>query len=138
VPLVLEEATEFARRIASTLPEILLIGVALAVEDVAVLRSSTPDRTASERSTAIEHGIAPAQGGTILGHEVLGDGIVEAHSIICTGGEVDLARDLSVKFNANGLIEDLGDARRGAEWASQEGHAEPTQYFAWRLTGYEF
>jgi hypothetical protein len=138
VPLDLDEATAFARQVASSLPEVLLVGVALPAEDLARIRSAIPHQSVSERSVALERGLAPAEGGTILGHEVLGDGVVAAHSIICSGGEVDLAGDLSVKLNGNGLVDDLGDARRGAAWASQVGHAEPILYFAWRLTRYEF
>jgi hypothetical protein len=138
VPLELDEAVAFARHVAASAPGMLLVGVALAADDAARLQATIGPQSASERSVALERGLAPAEGGTILGYEVLGDGVLDSHSILCTGGEVDVARDLSIRFNADGLIDDAADARRAAVWASQDGHAEPVPYFAWRLTRYGF
>ena len=79
---------------------------------------------------------ATGLGGQALRRLVLGDGIDELHSIVCTGGETALREALGIALNQHGLIDGLDDARRAATWASEEGHGEPVAYLPWRVALY--
>ena len=116
---------------------VLLVGAALPTDAVAaVLAQQHPSMAASERYHAIRRALTLDATGTFIGYEVLGDGITENHSIVCTGGEVALRDSLGISPNSHGLLDSLDDARRAAAWASEDGHAEPVDYYPWRLCLY--
>lgn len=129
---------EFVERFVAPRADLRLVGAALPEDLVeAFLTECSMAGGAAERCHAVRRRLAPEPGGGIAGHEILGNGSSESHSIICTSGEKLLHDVMGIALNENGLVETLDDARRGAEWASEEGHGEPVPYFPWRLTLYE-
>ncbi|MDQ3030868.1 MAG: hypothetical protein M3Y87_00490 [Myxococcota bacterium] len=131
----LADARAFGRRFSSPISSAVLIGVAVSPTDVEKL---VDESSASERASMIRRGLPVEPGGTLRGYEVLGDGVHEAHSLLCTGSEVGASRELGVVFNADGLLDDFATARRVAEWASRDHHGEPVDYFPYRMAEYEW
>ncbi len=109
----------------SLLPEVLLT-LSTCLTDV------VPSLWPSERGAA-----RPEEAARVVGYEILGDGASEDHSIVCTGSEVGVHATLGIGFNGHGLIDALPDARRAAEWMSEDGRGEPVPYFPWRLALYD-
>jgi len=147
----LDRAREFAREFLQGAADVLLLGTSLHKEFFeAFLSEAGPvhgysrfgkDATyvyVSERTEVLKLGLPPADGGNILGFEVFGDAVMERHTLLCTGGEKDVRAELGIRLNQNGLFETLADARRVAQWASVEGHAEPFLYLPWRLEQYQW
>jgi len=138
----LERAREFAREFLTAATEARLIGAALhrsLVDRFLALAADEQGRTnVSEHTEAVKLGRSPASGGRVLGFEVMGDNVKEDHSLLCTGGEKDIATAFGIRLNAHGLIDTFADAVRAAEWSSGEGHAEPCDYLPWRLDEYDW
>jgi hypothetical protein len=126
---------EFVDRFVAPSADVILVGVALP-DDLVAGVLALPGSVASERGHALRMSTPPEPGGEVAGYEVLGDGIDELHSIVCTGGEAVLREVLGIALNQHGLIDGLDDARRAAAWASEEGHGEPVAYLPWRVALY--
>jgi hypothetical protein len=133
----LADLRTFVDRFVVADADVLLVGAALTDDLVAgFVASASASGGGCERSHALRRALPPDPAGERVGFEVLGDGVHEHHSIVCTGGEVDLHDRLGIAMNANGLIDDLDDARRAAAWASEDGHGEPVAYLPWRTALY--
>ncbi len=131
----LAAARAFGSRFVPRDGDSILVGVELPADCMdAFFEGSREARTVSERSKVLAERRSVEDSGELLGYEVLGDGLYAHHSIICTGGEVDLARDLGIVANNYGLLATLAEARRASDWASVDDHAKPFDYFPWRMT----
>lgn len=128
-------AREFARRFVDDAADLFLVGASLPEDHVERFLAEAAG-CATERMHAVLRALRPEPGGRLVGYEVLGDGLHEAHSILCSGAEVELHDELGLVPNEHGLFATLEDAVCAAARVTA-GLGEPVTYYPWRLEVYD-
>lgn len=139
--LTLEGAREFCATFVPADSDAVVLGLALASEDVdGFLRQTAPAPREGETGLhrCLARHLPPAEGGVRLGSEVLGAELGGTfHSYLCNGLERTFAEQFGARPNAHGLFDDHALARRCAAYAGREDvGAEPVPWLAWVLLEY--
>ncbi|MFJ8045155.1 hypothetical protein ACIRBX_32095 [Kitasatospora sp. NPDC096147] len=79
---------------------------------------------------ALEAPRPPAEGGTVLGWEVVGYDLGALHTWLCRDLHRDAVAELGVRTGSEGLLTSPADAERVAAWAVARGDTEPVEWFA--------
>ena len=74
--------------------------------------------------------------GRLLGWEILGIDGVSFHSWLCSMLEVDVEKQLGIRPNDLGLIEDAAQANAIADWIDEHDRGEPVDYWPWAIVEY--
>jgi len=138
-----EVARAFVERFVPEPGDLRLLGVALPVDAVPAYLADHPLPTDPSTGVpavdaAVRSGLPPAPGGTVLGHEVLGEEIGGTfHSWYCHGLEPMVHTRLGVEVNGFGLLDDRAEAEAVAALVgSPDVGAEPVPWRAWAVIAY--
>ncbi|MFI5533946.1 hypothetical protein ACIA8O_35955 [Kitasatospora sp. NPDC051853] len=77
-----------------------------------------------------------ADGGTVLGWEVVGYDLGNLHTWLCRDLHRDAVAELGVRTGPEGLLPSQADAEQVAAWAIARGDTEPVVWFAAALVGW--
>jgi hypothetical protein len=138
--LDLTAAREYRRRYCCEVRGVRLLGIALAgPRSEQFLTDAAPFKDQDEpgvfKATSARR--PPPGDASLRGFEVLGYECGEFHSFICNGLEREYAV-LGMQLNEFGLLDDLIDAERAAEFTNLESTgAEPVPWDAWRIDEYD-
>lgn len=130
-----DAARRFARFVGAEGDDVWIVGLALPAE----LRDRLCDPAGSVHflSELLRRDESPRPGGTELGYEVLEVEDDQLRSWLVGGLGRRAIEELHVGLSESGLLRDLADAHRVAEWANQGAGTEPPGHWApWRLQRY--
>jgi hypothetical protein len=135
-------AREFQRRFLARIEGLRLVGLGLAASVAERFLDAEAPTGKEDAAPGVWKQLARrralANGGTLLGHEVLGsEGGGSFHAAACNGLERAYRHELGITFNARGLIDDHAQALAAGEYTNGPGAAaEPVPWYPVRLDEY--
>jgi hypothetical protein len=139
----LEDAKVFFQNYLSHMSDVKLMEIAIPASYFENAKSSSAPRMVNEGESGLHFMLKKklkfdGSKGTPMGYEVLGlEKGGHFHSLLCNHLQTEYSRDLGVQLNSLGLIDDLKDAQRAAEFTNRDGTgAEPVDWYPFLLTSH--
>ena len=134
----LRAAREFGIRFLGAAQRSRIVGMSLAMDVAAAfLREEAPQERhdGSGVWTVLKRGVPLAQGGSLLGFDVLGAEYGGwFHTFCCNGLEQEFNEKLGITFNEYGLIDDYSRAVTACEYTNRDDvGAEPVAWYPFRV-----
>ncbi len=132
-------ASEFHRRYTEAVPDLKLLSVALAENEVErLLAHQPPDPERNEGEPGIRamvrRRLSPETPALVRGYEVLGYDYGAFNSFAVNYLENEFTGRLGLCLNAHGLLDDYGSARKAADYSAlPTTGSEPGLWLAWRV-----